>query len=127
MPALVDVIDTQWKEHERLKAAGVIHRNGKPVREFRGAWEAACEAAGCPGMLIHDMRRSAVRGLVRAGVPEKTAMQITGHRTRSVFDRYFIIAESDVKTALGKLANGTGTEKGQSAKTGRVVRLRKPA
>lgn len=54
-------------------------------------------------------------------------MAILEHRTRSTFDTYHIVSESDVRTALGKLANGTATEKGQSTKTGRVVRLRNPA
>ena len=90
---------------------------------FRKAWITACETAGCPGRIPHDFRRTAVRNLVRAGVPERTAMQLTGHKTRSVFDRYDIVNEADLRDAIGKLANATGTKKGQSDRSGSVHRI----
>ena len=77
---------------------------GDRVRDFRRAWRTACRRAGCPGMLRHDFRRTTVRNLVNDGRPEKVAMTITGHRTRSVFDRYHIIAPEDLRAAAARIA-----------------------
>jgi integrase len=98
----------------------VFHRQGEPIKNFRTAWVTACAIVGLPGKIPHDFRRTAVRNLVRAGVPEKTAMLLTGHKTRSVFDRYDIVNEADLRDAVGKLA---GTKQGQSSRSGRVSRF----
>jgi integrase len=76
---------------------------GKPVRDFRKTWEKLTAAAGVPDLLLHDLRRSAARNLRNAGVPEGVIMKIGGWKTRSVFERYSIIVQSDIQDAMGNL------------------------
>jgi len=78
-------------------------KKNKPVKGFRRIWKTVCEDAGRPDLLFHDLRRSGVRNLIRAGVHQSVAMKISGHRTNSVFDRYNIIDEADLAEAARKL------------------------
>src|SRR5215469_5781872 len=75
----------------------------KPVKMFRGTWKNACKYAGVPGLLFHDLRRTAARNLRRAGVAEGVIMKIGGWRTRSVFERYAIVSRNDIADAILKL------------------------
>lgn len=78
----------------------VFHRRGRRIVSFDKAWRNACVLAGCPGMLFHDLLRTAARNLRRAGLSDVEAMQTTGHKTPSIFRRYSIVAESDLRDAV---------------------------
>ena len=77
--------------------------NGAPIGSFDKAWATACRAAGVPGRVLHDFRRTAVRNLVRAGVPERVAMQMVGWKSRQKIDRYHIVNAGDLIDAAKKL------------------------
>lgn len=90
--------------------------DGSPVRDFRVTWTKMCRSANCP-VLLHDFRRSAIRNMIRAGVPEKTAMRISGHVTRSVFDRYDIGSDADLVEAAEKIQERKNLQIGRKLAT----------
>ena len=87
----------------------IFHREGEPVCEFRKSWRTACRLAGVR-RLFHDLRRSAARNMLNAGVPQAIAMQVTGHKTDSMYRRYAIVAPNDVRTALRMTQEHTAAE-----------------
>jgi integrase len=106
-----EMLDTlrALKEEQSRKSPNETHvflnAAGKPIQYYmmRKTWDAACTRAGLPGLLFHDLRRSAVRNLRRAGVTQKVAREFSGHKTDSVFDRYNISDFEDLKDAGDKL------------------------
>jgi integrase len=106
---LRELLKEQRRKTESLeKATGkpcalVFHRDGQPIQWFYGSWRTACDGAKVPGRLLHDFRRTAIRNLVRAGISEAVAMEMCGHPTRAVFDRYNITDERDLRAAAALL------------------------
>jgi integrase len=78
-------------------------RKGGHIVDMRDAWEDATKAAGCPGLLFHDLRRTGVRTMRRVGVDQKTRMLISGHKTASIEARYNIIDRGDLDDAVAKV------------------------
>jgi integrase len=110
LPALLEGI-----KRANPDAEYVFLRNGEKISSFRKAWTLATKRAGLEGFLFHDLRRSAVRNLVRAGVPRGVAMKISGHKTEDVFERYNITDSGDIQNA-GKSVTEYLREKREAAK-----------
>jgi integrase len=97
---------------ERTTATPILHvftrPDGTPIKTFNKSWASACRAAGVPGRVLHDFRRTAVRNLIRAGVPERVAMQLVGWKSRQMLDRYHIVSAADLVDAARKLDAARG-------------------
>ena len=92
------------RKRRQAKDPRGFHLDGVPVRAWRTALRDACRKVRLPHRLLHDCRRTAARNLIRAGVPARVAMLLTGHKTREVFDRYNIVNEQELLTAAKRLA-----------------------
>ena len=95
-PQLGELLDAQRRATDAVErktetvVRWVFHRGGRPIKSFRGAWATACKRAGVPGAWFHDLRRTGVRNMERAGVPRSVAMGLSGHKTESIYRRYAI-------------------------------------
>jgi integrase len=100
-------------KNRRLGCQHVFQLDGNVLSSFRKSWRKACITINRPGLLFHDLRRSGVRNMIRAGIPERVCMAISGHKTRSVFDRYNIVSQEDLIDAARKRQAFTDSQAGQ--------------
>jgi integrase len=95
----------EWQAERRAPGCDLVfHWKGKPLGSHLKGWDRAVKAAGLDGLRPHDLRRSAIRNMERAGIPRSVAMAISGHRTESVYKRYDIVADTDLRKAGERLA-----------------------
>lgn len=97
---------------------------GRPVGLFRKPWKEACRLAGVPGRIVHDLRRSGIRNMVRAGVSETVAMKVSGHRTASTFRRYNITSDEDLRAVAQRMGMSVGITAAAAPKTRRATARR---
>jgi integrase len=116
---LLALINRRW--HARSETSPyVFHRHGRPLEKFRKTWKAAATAIGQPNLIMHDLRRSGARALIRAGVPEDVVLKLGGWRTRSMLMRYNVVSTDDLADAQAKLNEAFAT-----ATAPKVVPLRR--
>ncbi len=116
LPLRGELLEIVQREHQKRSpdCPYVFHDDGKPIGDFRKAWQTACNKAGLTGIIVHDLRGTDVRNMVRAGMPERVATELSGRKTRRILDRYNILSSEDLAAATERLQ---GHLMRQSAKT----------
>jgi integrase len=118
IPLSADLLEMLKIERQKNPGATFVFvHDGKRIGSFYKAWQSASRRAGLGGLLFHDLRRTGIRNLVRAGVPERVAMAISGHKTRAVFERYNIVSGRDLRDAMGKLESYLARQVGDNSGT----------
>jgi integrase len=116
---LESLIERRWqarsvenKNGSTVLTTNVFHcGDGQPIGDTRKSWRTACSKAGLPNLLVHDLRRSAVRNFDKNGVSQIVGMMISGHKTASVYKRYRIVPENDIREALQKVEQAIEQQK----------------
>jgi integrase len=118
---LKDIFNQQWenrKTNHKILPYVFLNKSGTDkIKDIRKAWKKACNKAGFGVKIFHDFRRTAVRNMVRSGIPERVAMMISGHKTRNVFDRYNIVNDQDLKRAAMQQAEYLRAQHGHNLGT----------
>lgn len=111
-------------ENQSEECPFVFQREGIAIKSFRRSWARACKTAGVPDLKFHDLRRTAVRNMRRAGVSQVVRMKISGHRTDSMERRYNIVDVDDIKTAKALMERPREPERLKSERKSRTFRRR---
>jgi integrase len=124
---MLDLLNAAKKEHDARwpNSPWVFSRLGQQILDFRATWQDACKRAGVPDLHLHDLRRTAVRNMRRAGIPQVVRMKISGHRTDSMERRYNIIDAEDLSVAKELLERRLNSSSRDARNTAKMAR--KPA